>query len=186
MGARALTALGLAAALAAGGLAIAPACSRHADIVDEPDVTIAPTATFQPDAEIPMLDAALGPDAFAACADRPLGPCGGHGDFPCAFRTWAENAAAACQQATHCEASGWLVIAMGDDGCVSGIGMEQPHKSFADCMVAELGQYTCPCKQGLFEQYLIPAPGCAPLCGVGEFPCPPGYACGDGGRCFKR
>jgi hypothetical protein len=171
--------------LALGPLAIAGACSRNADIVDEIDASVTTAPTFTPDADIAPVDAGLGTDAFAECASRSLGECVGSNDFPCAFSQWVKKTATACHEATLCQASGWLQVTMGADGCVTEIGMEQPNDTVIACLLAELGSYRCPCQEGTVHYYFVASAGCTYPCSSGEFPCPPGLVCNSEEKCVK-
>lgn len=171
--------------LVLGPFAIAAACSRDADIVDELDASVTTAPTFNPDADIPPLDAGLGTDAYPACSERPLGQCVGSNDFPCAMAQWVKKTATSCHEATGCESSGFLQVRMGADGCVTEIGMEQPNAAVIACIVAELGSYRCPCTEGMTTYFFVASPGCTPPCGSGEFPCPAGLVCNAEQKCVK-
>jgi hypothetical protein len=124
------------------------ACSRQADLVDEPDVGVKPpTIIDKPDAEIPILDAGLGSDAFSACEDRPAGECKGPNDFPCEFAKWALDVARTCQRETSCFTNGWLTVHMDDSGCVDSIAMDQPNDEIVACLVEAYGGFQCPCQE---------------------------------------
>lgn len=130
---------------ALGGGALAAACSRHADLRDEREVSFI-DPTYELDAgDIPSLDAGLGSDAYQACMDRPLGDCVGVNDFPCDFLHWVNKTAESCQAATGCSTNGWLEVKMGADGCVYDVGMEQPNEAIVACLLAELGAFRCTC-----------------------------------------
>jgi hypothetical protein len=135
-----------ACAAAAFGLSAAPgACTRHADIRDEPDAGgIDPNPELDA-GDIPGLDSGLGTDAYTACAERPIGDCQGTNDFPCDFTTWANSTAASCQVETSCVTNGWLEVKMGADGCVVEIGMTQPNDEIVACLLEEFGAVRCPC-----------------------------------------
>lgn len=175
----------LGVALAIGPLAAFGACSRQADIVDEIDASVTTTPTFAPDADIEPLDAGLGSDAFGACETRELGGCVGSNDFPCAFAQWVKQTATKCHEATLCQATGWLEVEMGGDGCVTQIGMEQPNEAVIACLRAEFGGFRCPCSEGLVHYYFVASDGCTYPCGSGEFPCPAGLVCNANDQCVK-
>lgn len=139
MKARGLVAFGIAVVVGAS-------CSRQADIVDEPDVSVKPpTVLDKPDVEIPPLDSGLAGDAFQSCDDRPTGLCVGPNDFPCSFAQWALDVARTCQRETSCKTNGWLEVHMDASGCVDEIGMDQPNQEIVDCLLAEYGAVQCPC-----------------------------------------
>jgi hypothetical protein len=134
-----------AVALGAHAAGALGACSRHADIRDEPDVgTIDPNPDLDA-GDIPDLDSGLASDAYPTCADRPQGDCYGSVDFPCDFVSWMNQTAASCQLATGCKTNGWLEVTMGADGCVAAIGMDQPNDEMVACLLAEFGSVQCPC-----------------------------------------
>ena len=169
--------LALALAVALGWLA----CSRQVNIRDEPEGGVTgPMMTFEPDAAIPPVDAGL--DMGPACESREEGNCRGTNDFACAFDPWVREVAKDCLTLTGCSTNGWLVVDMGEDGCVSGIGMEQPNSDYVSCLVASFGAYRCPCRAVSFNYHLgFSNDGCSDdnelACKSGEFPCPPGYSC---------
>lgn len=171
--------------LVLGPFVVAGACSRNADIVDEPDGSVTTSPTVKPDAEIPLIDAGLMTDAYPACSERPLGACVGSNDFPCAMSLWVKQTATACHEATDCEASGWLEVRMNASGCVSEIRMEQPHEGVLACLLAEFGAHRCPCQESVGSYFFIPSPDCTPPCGSGEFPCPAGLVCNAEQKCVK-
>jgi hypothetical protein len=123
------------------------ACTRHADVRDD----LGQTQTFDPaldlDASIPPLDADLSNDDFATCADRPVGNCVGSNDFLCGFTAWAAEVALKCQTDTGCKTNGSVEITMGSQGCVTGLGMDQPNDAIVACLVAELSAVRCPCTE---------------------------------------
>lgn len=124
---------------------VAVACVREADLRDEPDGGAIDTPQELDAGELPELDAGLGSDAFAPCAEREQGDCVGTNDFPCAFGTWVNKVAAACQMATGCATNGFLEVGMGAEGCVVSIAMDQPNDAIVACLLAELGSKQCPC-----------------------------------------
>jgi hypothetical protein len=168
-----------------GPFVVAAACSRNADIVDEPDASVTTSPTFGLDADIQWLDAGLATDAYSACSARPFGDCVGTNDFPCGMALWVKKTATACHEATDCEASGWLQVRMNAEGCVSEIGMEKPHDGVIACLLAEFGAHRCPCQESVASYVFIPSPDCTPPCGSGEFPCPPGLVCNAEQKCVK-
>lgn len=140
-------------ASALGGGILVAACSRHADLRDEREVSFI-DPTHELDAgDIPSLDAGLGTDAYQGCMERPLGDCVGVNDFPCDFVHWVNTTAESCQAATGCVTNGWLEVKMGADGCVNDVGMDQPNQAMVACLLAELGAVRCPC--GVTETQLF-------------------------------
>ena len=141
----------LAAAL---GASIVPlACTRHADIRDEPDGSILDRPPTFDAGGIPELDSGLGSDAYPLCNDRPTGECVGSNDFPCAFEDWVVATAEACQEASGCTTNGWLEVRMGPNGCVEMVGMEDPNDAVVACLLAEVGTVKCPCGEGISKYY---------------------------------
>jgi hypothetical protein len=165
------------------------ACSRHADIQDEPDggTNLGPSAP-QPDAGIPAVeDTGLDDPSLLACADRPEaenGACRGANDFPCDFSGWVPLLAEQCQTETGCVTNGWVEIELGDDGCASELRMDQPNADYVACLVQTLGAYSCPCEAMSFGHFLgVGNEGCETgpsPCTSGEFPCAGGQICVDG------
>lgn len=151
----------LAGAMLAGAFV---ACTRSADIRDEPDASflekIPPTALGEPQ----PVDAPLGPPDHPACSDRSDPACYGDLDFPCAFDTWAATVASACQKSTGCKANGDLEIELGADGCVAEIRMNKPNLLFVQCLAAAMGSVRCPCSSApVLELFLgIANDGCKP------------------------
>jgi hypothetical protein len=127
---------------AAAGLG---ACTRHADLVDEPDVVTVRPPPLPEAGELPAVDSGLGSDAYPACADRAEGTCRGPVDFPCDFDRWVDTMAAKCQEATGCRTNGWVRVKLGGDGCVNEIDMDQPNDAIVACLVMEFGSVRCPC-----------------------------------------
>ena len=164
-----------------------PDCSRHADIVDEPDsgTDLGPNAP-QPDGGIPIVEGSgLDDPSLDACADRPENvACRGANDFPCDFSAWVPVLAEECQTETGCVTDGWVELELGDDGCASAIYMDQPNPDYVACLVETLGAYRCPCAAMSFNYFLgIGNDGCetGPTpCQGGEFPCGKGEICVDG------
>ncbi len=171
-------ALGLALIVALG------ACSRHADIKDEPDAGTDLGPMVTPDAGIPLVeDAGLDDPTLVACLERPEnGACRGANDFPCDFARWVPELAQQCQMATGCVTSGWVQIDLGDDGCAAAVHMDQPTDVYLECLITELGKYRCPCAATSFSEFLgIANDGCPELsCGTGEFRCAIGEVCVEG------
>jgi len=170
--------LALAVALL-GGLA----CSRQVNIRDEPEGGVTgPQMVLEPDAAIPAVDAGL--DMGPACESREEGNCRGTNDFACAYEPWVRQVAKDCLTLTGCSTNGWLTVDMGEDGCVSAIGMDQPNADYVACLVASFGAYRCPCHMSHMN-YLVGfanegCPDAGPLaCKSGEFPCAPGFTCVD-------
>ncbi len=163
-----------------------PACSRHADIKDEPDAGADLGPAVRPDAGIPLLaDAGLDDPTFLTCAERAEnGACRGANDFPCDFAAWMPQLAQECQTATSCVTSGWVQIDLGDDGCATAIYMDQPNDAYVACLVEKLSTSRCPCAATTFSDFLgISNDGCdegPPPCGPDEFPCALGEECVQG------
>ncbi|MCK6532977.1 MAG: hypothetical protein L6Q84_08405 [Polyangiaceae bacterium] len=136
----------ISAALVAGALlAAVHGCQRQADLVDEPDAAVAITQTPKYDGDLPLLDAHLESDAHAACEDRPMEACKGPNDFVCGFGEWAREIARDCQRQTGCKTNGWVTVTIGDDGCVSDLGMDRPYPPIVECLVQKLSETRCPC-----------------------------------------
>lgn len=121
------------------------ACTRQADIYDEPDVLVLGPGGEPDSGEIPELDAGLGTDAFLACGERIVGKCEGPVDFGCRFSPWVENTAARCQAATGCKTNGWLYVKLDVRGCVGIIGMDQPNDEIIKCLADEFTGTRCTC-----------------------------------------
>jgi hypothetical protein len=122
------------------------ACSRAVNLYDEPDASTLKPPTLDA-GDIPELDAGL--DTYPPCAMRPEGPgCTGPVDFPCQFDGWVTSTANRCQNDTGCQTNGWLEVAMGEDGCVSSIGMDQPNDAVVACLLEEFADVRCPCSGG--------------------------------------
>lgn len=124
---------------------IGQACQRQADLLDEPDGTITTSPNPQYDGDVPLLDAGLGSDAYASCADRPVGECKGPNDFICGFAEWVRATARECQIETGCKTNGWLTVKLGADGCVSDIGMDRPNPEIVSCLLETLTGEHCLC-----------------------------------------
>ena len=155
MSVRRLHVAAMAGALLAPLVATAlPACERHADLREDTteDIDIGPTLDA---GDIPDIDAGLGGDAHPPCEARDNEPaCVGPVDFPCAFSQWAQQVVGDCQQATGCAANGWVELAMGAEGCVTGLGMSQPSQAMIDCLVGQVGEARCPCSGEIEQIYL--------------------------------
>ena len=121
------------------------ACSRQADIVDEPD-GFAPTTPILEAGATPIVDSGLGTDAYPPCAERPFGAFQGPIDFPCSFQSWVSLTANKCQRVTNCSTNGWLRVHLSTEGCVDWIGMDQPNEAAIRCLATELGVNRCPCR----------------------------------------
>jgi hypothetical protein len=134
-------------------LVLLSACTRSANIYDDPDAGFTPDPI--PDAgDIPELDAGLDSDAYPACADRPEAPgCVGPVDFPCNFDSWVTATAERCQMETSCQTNGWLEVTMGRDGCVSTIGLTEPNDPMVTCLLAEFADAKCPCSGGSSQYF---------------------------------
>lgn len=121
------------------------ACTRTADLYDEPDgggFTMAPSYDA---GGLVELDAGLRSDASPACADRPIGPCQGPIDFPCDFDGFVILTADQCQAATGCKTNGDLEVKMAADGCVQALAMDEPNDDIVACLVAKFDAARCPC-----------------------------------------
>lgn len=174
----------LLAALASG-LGLASACSRSADVSDDPTagLDLGPMAPFD-EAQLVDVDAAFGEPPFAACAERPTGACVGVNDFPCDFGGWLTTEVDRCQAETGCRANGWVVADMGANGCVERLRLSEPAPALAECLVEALGGYRCPCGAENRRRFLgVDNQPCLPgerACGPNEFPCPLGQVCEQG------
>ena len=144
----------VACAVVVGGSGAAlGACVRHADIRDEPDGSVVNVGPALDAGDIPALDSGLATDAYPSCGERPYGQCVGPADFPCEFGSWVTRTAVHCQEATSCQTNGWLEVAMGSDGCVSGMGMDQPNDPMVACLLAAFGSVRCPCSDEQFKYF---------------------------------
>ena len=168
-----------------GGLVLAVSCSRHADLEDGPEggIELGPTAPFD-ESELVDLQVPFAEPPFVSCPDRPTGACVGVNDFPCDFTGWFNLAADDCLVETGCRANGWVSADMGANGCVERLEMTEPNQAFADCMIAVLGQFRCPCGAERRRHFLgIANQPCFPgerLCTSEEFPCPARQVCEQG------
>jgi hypothetical protein len=150
---RAAGALVAAGAAALGATLPHAACVRHADIVDEPDAALIHKPPPIDAGDIPELDAGLGSDAFAACADRPGANCYGTIDFPCGFEAWVASTAVRCQKETGCKTNGWLEVTLSASGCVTAVAMDEPNDDVVACLVAEFGATSCECTESVVSYF---------------------------------
>ncbi|HEY6723707.1 MAG TPA: hypothetical protein VI197_06725 [Polyangiaceae bacterium] len=126
-------------------------CSRDAEIYDEPETFVPPPMPTQRETpSVPNLDL----EDFPACSARPEGDCRGVNDFPCAFTDHARDVIEACFLSTDCRADGWVSVELGDDGCLSDIGMESLEAAFAECLREALGPIQCPCGASEYSVFL--------------------------------
>ncbi|HMY21598.1 MAG TPA: hypothetical protein PKA58_34990 [Polyangium sp.] len=121
------------------------ACERHADVRQEVDDAVIDHAPSVEAGPIPLVDAGLEGDAFPVCAERPVGDCVGSNDFLCGFEKWMKATAESCQMMTNCQTNGWLEVRMAENGCVSEIRMEHPNDAIMECLLAQYGNFRCPC-----------------------------------------
>jgi hypothetical protein len=177
---RPLTLAWLALAVGAVG-----SCSRHAELLDEPntDLELGPMNPYD-EAALVDLEVPFESPPYLACAERPAGDCRGPNDFPCDFGRWFNTEAARCQVQTGCRTNGWVVADMGATGCVDSVQMSEPNAEFAACLVEVLGAHRCPCGAERRRHFLgIANQPCYPgerVCGADEFPCPAGQVCESG------
>jgi hypothetical protein len=169
------------AALALSAGAVAGACSREQNLVDEPDSGTSVQAPPSCDGGIPEVpDSGVASEELVTCAERPIGDCQGSNDFPCEFDAWFGKVVTACQNSAEC-ASGCAEATMGDDGCVSSVGMTVPDDDFVACLVETLGAYRCPCTMTSARRFIgLGVSGCHRMCGTGEQICPGGEICVNG------
>lgn len=166
-------------ALALGALF---ACTREAEIADDPvdGIGMTPTTPLDDGTRID-LGAGFGSDAFPACETRAEGDCRGVNDFPCDFPRWVEETGVECQNATGCVTNGWLEVHMNADGCVESASMSEPNDAFRECVIEAFGSLRCPCGEDTISTFLgIGNHGChegPSACGTGEFPCGPDEEC---------
>jgi len=127
-------------------------CSRQADIYEQPDALVTPPKPN--DAEdlpsVPDLDL----QEFPECSTRPEGECRGVNDFPCAFTDYAADVIEQCFHATECTADGWVSVTLGDDGCLSDIGMESLDEAFVECLKDTIAPINCPCDETTHTVFL--------------------------------
>jgi hypothetical protein len=150
---RAVALLLLASAALAGPAVVVTACSRRANIYDDPDAGSFETDPTLEAGDVPEIDSGIGSDSFPPCAERPFGECQGPVDFPCNFAGWVTDVAAACQEQTGCKTNGWLEVTLGDDGCVASLGMHEPNDEIVACLVERLGALRCPCEAATTTYY---------------------------------
>jgi len=130
---------------------LAAGCSRQADIYDEPEVVVTPPPNEPEEVpSVPDLDLS----EFPECSERPEGDCRGVNDFPCGFTAHADDVIQACFLATECSANGWVSVSLGEDGCLSDIGMDMPNAAFAACLEEALGPVQCPCGETTRKVFL--------------------------------
>ena len=125
-------------------------CTREADIYDEPETFVPPSMPSEGETpSVPNLDL----EEFPECSARPEGDCRGVNDFPCAFTEHAKDVIEACFYSTDCRTNGWVSVSLGEDGCLSDIGMEKVEAAFVECLRDALGPVQCPCgksRQAIF------------------------------------
>lgn len=177
-----LRAAGFVAAVAAWG-----ACSRKADIFDEPPSTIKPPTTGTPlDAGLTEIDAAFGSPSLLACADRPENTdCRSSNDFLCNLDALVSVVVGECQAASDCTANGWFAVELGDDGCASRLEMSEPNRRFVECAIERFGAVSCPCPKTRSQVFLgLGNDGCPDggprHCNTGELSCRSGEVCVEG------
>jgi hypothetical protein len=169
------------------GALLGGACSRRADLLDDPTggLELGPTAQYD-ESELVDLMVPFGEPPFVACSERPTGACVGVNDFPCDFAGWFNAAADTCQIQTGCRTNGWVVADMSAEGCVERLQMTEPNSEYAECLVEVLGASRCPCGVERRQRFLgIENQPCFPgerSCSSSEFPCPAGQVC-MAGRC---
>ena len=171
-------------AVAAGWLLVA-ACSRHAEIEEDPRPGELPVMEVpRPDGGIPVVeDAELSNAEGLSCNERARQPaCGGANDFGCDFDGWLQLVAEACQQQTDCRTNGWVEVLLDADGCASELRMQEPNPDYVACLARELSSYQCPCRNVVGSRFLgLSHEGCEEAgCGTGELRCPPGSSCVEG------
>jgi hypothetical protein len=123
------------------------ACSRHADVRDDPGPEFADLDKPPPEpTDLPTVDAGLESDAFPQCADRKVeSACSGPVDVSCQPQLLLETIASHCVYESGCHGNGWLRLTMGGQGCIAIIAMEEPNDAFAACMARKLEVVRCPC-----------------------------------------
>jgi len=82
------------------------------------------------------------------------GECRGVNDFPCAFTDCAADVIEQCFHATECTADGWVSVTLGDDGCLSDIGMESLDEAFVECLKDTIAPIRCPCGETAHTVFL--------------------------------
>lgn len=182
-------ALVCSACLAAVGAAFG-ACSRKADIYDEPKSTVTPTPTGTPlDAGLTEIDAGFGSADPVACSERPEeSACRGANDFLCNLDALVKVVVDECQAASDCTANGWIAVELGDDGCATRLEMSEVNSRFATCAAERLRALSCPCLKTRSQVFLgLGNDGCPDggprRCNTGEVACRSGEVC-VGGLCL--
>ncbi|HET9957319.1 MAG TPA: hypothetical protein VFQ61_22630, partial [Polyangiaceae bacterium] len=174
---------GLVVLLASVALAFG-ACSRRADIVDEPDPLLG--SGVSAGATLVEVDAGLADPALPACASREQsGTCSNGGDFPCDFSAWLREYSALCQVESGCKTQGWVAADVADNGCIERVQMSDPNADFIACLGRAARVTRCPCTATTARTFLIPdRSACTAttgaVCGPAEFPCREGEQCIDG------
>jgi hypothetical protein len=163
------------------------ACSRKADIVDEPAGTVTATPTGAPlDAGLTVIDGAFSDPSQPACDTRPEDQdCRSSNDFPCNFDALVESVAKDCKVASGCTSNGWFAAELGQDGCATRLEMSEPNDKFIECAIQLMSTVRCPCEKSRSQVYLglgnkgCPDGGPRP-CTSGELQCDPGEVCVEG------
>lgn len=133
------------------GWLFAIGCTREAEIYDEPETFEPPPLPMQGETpSVPDLDL----EDFPECSARPEGQCRGVNDFPCAFTEHAADVIESCFDSTDCRADGWVSVSLGEDGCLSDIGMEYVETTFAECVKDAIGPIQCPCGESEHAVFL--------------------------------
>lgn len=142
------------------------ACSRKADIFDEPAQTVTATPTGAPrDAGLTEIDGAFSDPKQPACNTRPEDEdCRSSNDFPCHFDGLVDSVMRECKVASGCTANGWFAVELGQDGCATRLEMSEPNAKFIECAVQLLSTVRCPCQKSRTQVYL----------GLGNNGCPDG------------
>jgi hypothetical protein len=144
MSARAQTGLLLALAALLGPMG---ACSRHADVRDDPGPQFTDLDKPPPvPAEMPVVDGGLESDAYPQCSERRVeSACSGPVDVACQPQLLMETLASHCVYESGCHGNGWVRLTMGHEGCIAEIAMEEPNDDFAACIARKLAVVRCPC-----------------------------------------
>ena len=181
-----MRALACAAALL-GVATLWGACSRKADIFDEPASTVNPTPTGTPlDAGLTEIDGAFSSPSLAPCAERPENSdCRSSNDFLCNLDALVAVVIKECQPASDCSANGWFAVEFGDDGCASRMEMSEVNPRFAACAAERFSALSCPCKSTRSQVFIgLGNDGCPDggprRCNTGELACRAGEVCVDG------
>lgn len=163
------------------------ACSRKADIYDEPASTVRPTPTGTPlDAGLTEIDAAFGSETLPDCAERPeSSECRGANDFLCELDKLVSAVADDCQAASDCTTNGWFAFEVGADGCASRLEMSEVNARFVECAIERFGALSCPCVNVRSQVFLgLGNEGCPDggprRCNTGELACRLGEVCVSG------